>query len=52
VATAIGDKYLIAPYSVARHIAQINEVIAFTAGRDTPRPVAAMVANETQHDRL
>jgi hypothetical protein len=49
VATAIGDKYLVAPYSVSRHIAQINEVIAFTTSRDMPRPSAAIVANESQH---
>ncbi|MGD9784048.1 MAG: hypothetical protein AB7E80_17075 [Hyphomicrobiaceae bacterium] len=43
VQTALGDKYLVAPYSVARHIAQINEVIAFTdqaTSRDQPRPAA------------
>ena len=30
VATTFGDKYLVAPYSVSRHIAQIQETIAFT----------------------
>jgi hypothetical protein len=46
VATAIGDKYLIAPYSVSRHIAQINETIAFTTpttSRDEPWQVATVV---------
>ena len=31
VTTTMGDKYLVAAYSVARHIAQIHEVVAFTA---------------------
>ena len=48
VAAAIGDKYLVAPYSIARHIAQINEVIAFTTSRDASRPTAAIVANQNQ----
>ena len=48
VATAIGDKYLVAPYSIARHIGQINEVIAFTTSRDASRPTAAFVANQNQ----
>ena len=47
VATTLGDKYFVAPFSVARHIAQINEVIAFTertTRRDEPRPAATNVA--------
>ena len=48
VETAIGDKYLVAPYSVARHIAQINEVIAFTTSRDRSRPTTAVVAAPLQ----
>ena len=53
VATAIGDKYLIAPYSVSRHIAQINETIAFTAtpGRDEPRPAAAVAMPQVSPER-
>ena len=42
--TVFGDKYLVAPYSVTRHIAQTNEVIAFsgqTTGGDMPRQDAA-----------
>ena len=42
--TAFGDKYLVAPYSVTRHIAQTNEVIAFsgkTTGDDVARQDAA-----------
>lgn len=44
VATALGDKYLVTPQSVARHIAQIEELGALNpvaASRDVSRPVAA-----------
>jgi hypothetical protein len=41
--TPFGDKYLITPASVARHIAQIEE-LASTSGRDKPRPAATDVA--------
>lgn len=47
IPTTLGDKYYVAPFSVARHIAQINEVIAFTertTGRDLSRPTATPVA--------
>ena len=43
VPTLTGDVYRVAPYSVKRHIAQINEVIAFTSNatcRDLSRQVA------------
>jgi hypothetical protein len=43
VATMGGEKYLVAPYSVARHIAETNEIIAVSgsaSGHDTPRPDA------------
>jgi hypothetical protein len=43
VATTLGDKYLVTPQSVARHIAQIEELAAFSpaaANRDGPRLVA------------
>jgi hypothetical protein len=42
-ATALGDKYMVSPQSVARHIAQIvelKEMEARTTFRDTSRPVA------------
>src|ERR1043166_5167928 len=39
VETDIGEKYLITPESVAKHIAYIQEVMAAT-GRDTSRSVA------------
>ena len=44
VETAYGEKYLITPASVLKHIAYIEEVRQATAGRDEPRPVA------TSHD--
>ncbi len=40
VETAYGEKFLIAPSSVMRHIAYIEEVRQATAGRDKPRLVA------------
>ncbi|WP_145984346.1 hypothetical protein [Bradyrhizobium nitroreducens] len=43
--TSFGDKYMITPESVARHIAQIAE-LASTTGRDMPRPAAIDVARE------
>jgi hypothetical protein len=45
--TTLGDKYFIDPASVARHIAQIEELIALdnrATGRDLPRPDATAVA--------
>ena len=43
--TPYGDKYLITPASVARHIAQIEE-LASTTSRDQSRLVAADVAQK------
>jgi hypothetical protein len=40
IETAYGEKYLITPASVAKHIAYIEEVRPVTASRDEPRPVA------------
>ncbi len=48
--TPFGDKYLITPTSVARHIAQIEE-LASASGRDMPRPVATDVAAHDSHDQ-
>jgi hypothetical protein len=45
--TTYGDKYLITPESVARHIAQIAELASAT-GRDLSRPVATPVADQTR----
>jgi hypothetical protein len=39
VETSFGEKYLITPESVAKHIAYIDEVTP-TTGRDVPRPAA------------
>lgn len=53
VQTALGDKYMVAPYSVVRHLAQIAEVIAFSnqaTGRDQPRPVAIAVAHSNDQE--
>ena len=47
ISTMTGDVYRVAPYSVSRHIAQTNEVIATTgsaAGRARTRPDATDVA--------
>ena len=47
--TPFGDKFLITPASVARHIAQIDE-LASTTGRDLPRHAAADVAAKESHE--
>src|SRR5271167_3243871 len=47
IATAIGDKYLVTPQSVACHIAEIAELSqldAVATRRDLSRPVATTVA--------
>ena len=49
IATTMGDKYLVTPQSVARHIAQIVEFAqldAVATGRDVSRPVATSTALE------
>lgn len=45
--TTFGDKYLITPASVARHIAQIAE-LASTTGRDQPRHGATPVVDHSK----
>jgi hypothetical protein len=52
IETPFGDKYLITPASVAKHIAYIEEVRPSTTGRDVPRPVATDVAAEVKHGEL
>ena len=42
-----GEKYLITPASIAKHIAYIEETRQTMAGRDEPRPVAARSQQET-----
>ena len=52
MATALGDKYLVTPQSVARHIAQIEELGALdtvAASRDLSRQVATDVAHQQSH---
>ena len=46
VETQFGEKYLIAPASVAKHIAYIEEVRPVASVRDLPRPVASAVAGQ------
>jgi hypothetical protein len=47
--TPFGEKYLITPESVAKHIAYIEEVRPAAAGRDVSRPVAKNVALVVSH---
>src|SRR5437667_6073840 len=47
--TPFGEKYLITPTSVARHIAQIEE-LASTTSRDTSRPAATTVARQDHRE--
>ena len=52
-ATTLGDKYFIEPDSVARHIAQIEELIALdnrAPSRDLSRPVATQEIPQTTGD--
>src|SRR5713101_8911862 len=49
IETAYGEKYLITPASVLKHIAYIEEVRQATAGRDEPRPVATFNDQQTRH---
>src|SRR6266436_9375857 len=48
IETAYGEKYLITPASVLKHIAYIEEVRQATASRDEPRPVATTSHQEAQ----
>jgi hypothetical protein len=52
IETAFGEKYLIAPQSVDKHIAYIEELRPVATCRDVPRPVATDVAREIRHDRV
>src|SRR5580693_7471744 len=47
--TQFGEKYLIAPASVDKHIAYIEEVRPVATGRDMPRHVATPVALDQSH---
>ncbi len=48
--TPFGEKYLISPTSVAKHIAYIEEVRPTATGHDTSRQVATRVAQQSRHD--
>ena len=48
--TPFGDKFLITPASVAKHIAYIEEVRPTTTSRDMPRHVATDGAANESHD--
>src|SRR5208282_204669 len=50
IETAFGEKYLISPASVDKHIAYIEEVRPAATSRDVPRPVATTVGLEENHD--
>src|SRR5262249_39097593 len=51
IETAFGEKYLITPTSLDRHIAYIEEVRPVATGRDMPRQVATTVgAQNTQEE--
>ena len=50
IETQFGEKYLISPASVDKHIAYIEEVRPVATSRDVPRPVATTVASEESHD--
>src|ERR1700761_649253 len=48
VETETGEKYLVAPYSVDRHIAYINEVRTVATSRDQTRTDATVRAMENK----
>ena len=50
IETPFGEKFLITPASVERHIAYINEVRPVATSRDVPRQVATDVAGKESDD--
>jgi hypothetical protein len=50
IETQFGEKYLIAPASVDKHIAYIEEVRPVATGRDVPRQVGTTVVPQESHD--
>ena len=48
--TPYGEKFMIAPASVAKHIAYIEEVRPVATSRDMPRPVAIDIVPKDSHD--
>jgi hypothetical protein len=51
IETSYGDKYLISPASIDKHIAYIEEVRPVATSRDESRQVATDVAAQNTHDR-
>src|SRR5271154_4766665 len=51
IETPFGEKYLISPESVAKHIAYIEEVNPTATGHDMSRQVGADTGLETGHDK-
>jgi hypothetical protein len=50
IETQFGEKYLISPSSVSKHIAYIEEVRPVATSRDKPRPAATDDAMKQGHD--
>ena len=50
IETQFGEKYLISPASIDKHIGYIEEVRPAATGRDEPRHVATDVAAQTSHE--
>ena len=50
IETSFGEKYLISPASVDKHIAYIEEVRPAATGRDLPRQVATTFVAEESHE--
>ena len=50
IETPFGEKFLITPASVDRHISYINEVRLVATSRDVPRHAATNVAGENKYD--
>src|SRR5476651_827681 len=50
IETQFGEKYLISPPSIDKHIAYIEEVRPVATGRDQPRQVATDVAAQSNHN--
>src|SRR5579862_2431717 len=51
IETTYGEKFLITPASVLKHIAYIEEVRPVATGRDEPRPVATSDDEEARHEK-
>jgi hypothetical protein len=50
IETSFGEKYLISPASIDKHIAYIEEVRPVATGRDEPRQVATDIAPKNEHN--